>query len=94
MPEVYFKVQLPDGLTRECYSPSGVVRRYFNPGDEMPMTEFAARSRKALAEASERVRAKFGFACSSAAAQLAEIEEWASAYPGEATMRIIDMSKP
>ena len=44
-----------------------------------------------LAEASERVRAKFGFSCSSAASQLEEIEEFTRAYPGEQTVRIVSI---
>jgi uncharacterized repeat protein (TIGR04042 family) len=89
MPEVLFTIQLPDGATKECYSPSSVVRRYFAMGEEMPIPEFLCRSREALTEASERVQAKFGFACGSAAVQLNEIERWASSYPQHSIVRII-----
>ncbi len=89
MPEITFTVQLTDGETRECYSPSTVIRDYFAAGDEMPVEEFVTRSRKALGAASERVRAKFGFACSSAASQLAEIERWTSDCPRDFTIRIL-----
>ena len=68
MPEVVFTIQLPDGMTKECYSPSTIVHRHFREGEEMSVEEFLARSRKAFPAASERVRAKFGFACSSATA--------------------------
>jgi uncharacterized repeat protein (TIGR04042 family) len=88
MPEVIFTIQLPDGMTKECYSPSTVVHHHFRAGEEMSV---AARSRKAFPAASERVRAKFGFACSSAAAQLATIEEWTRAYASDATIRILDL---
>jgi uncharacterized repeat protein (TIGR04042 family) len=91
MPEVIFTIQLTDGITSECYSPSSVVRRYFAEGEEMPIMEFVRRSRKALAEASERVRAKFGFACSSAAAQLGEIEHWSQGYAHDAVVRIVSI---
>ena len=89
MPEVVFTIQFPDGMTKECYSPSTIVLNHFHQGEEMSVTEFVARSREAFAAASERVRAKFGFACSSAAAQLVSIEEWTSAYAGESTIRIL-----
>jgi uncharacterized repeat protein (TIGR04042 family) len=89
MPEVVFTIQLPDGTTKECYSPSTVVLKYFCQGEEMSIAEFLARSRKAFAAASERVRARFGFACSSAAAQLANIEEMARAHASDATIRIL-----
>ena len=89
MPEVIFTIQLPDGLTKECYSPSTVVLHHFRRGEEMSVAEFLARSRKAFSAASERVRAKFGFACSSAASQLANIEEWTRAYASDAKIRIL-----
>jgi uncharacterized repeat protein (TIGR04042 family) len=57
----------------------------------MPLAEFVRRSRKALAEASERVRAKFGFGCSSAAAQLGEIEHWSRSYTQDAVIRIVSI---
>jgi uncharacterized repeat protein (TIGR04042 family) len=63
----------------------------FSRGEEMSVAEFLARSRQAFSAASERVRAKFGFACSSAAAQLAHIEEWARAYASDATIRILHL---
>jgi MSMEG_0570 family protein len=91
MPEVIFTVQLPDGTTKECYSPSTIVHRYFVVGEEMPVAEFLQRSRAALAAASERVRAKFGYSCSSASAQLAEIERWISEEPSHAIIRIISV---
>ena len=91
MPEVIFTVELPDGATKECYSPSTIVRRYFSKGEEMPLAEFVRRSRKALAEGSERVRAKFGFGCSSAAAQLGEIEHWSRSYTQDAVIRIVSI---
>ena len=89
MPEIIFTVQLPDGTTKECYSPSTVVRNYFAEGEEMAVSEFLARSRKALAEASERVRAKFGFSCSSAASQLADIEQFTRNYEPGGIVRIL-----
>ena len=91
MPEIFFTAELPDGATKECYSPSSVVRHYFAKGEEMPVMEFVRRSRQALAEASERVRAKFGFGCSSAAAQLSEIERWSRSYTHDAVIRIISI---
>ncbi len=91
MPEVLFTIELPDGATKQCYSPSSVVREYFAEGEAMPVAEFRDRSRKALAEASERVRAKFGFSCSSAASQLAEIERFTRAFPGDQIVRILSI---
>jgi len=89
MPEIVFTIQLPDGMTKDCYSPSTVVRNHFHPGEEMSVAEFLARSRQAFPAASERVRAKFGFGCTSAASQLANIEEWTRSYASDATVRIL-----
>lgn len=91
MPEVLFTVQLPDGTQKQCYSPSTVVLSYFQQGDEMPVTEFVQRSRRALNEASERVRARYGFACSSASNQLAQIEHFTRAQPPDGTVRILNI---
>jgi uncharacterized repeat protein (TIGR04042 family) len=91
MPEVHFTVQLPDGAKRHCYSPSTVVKKYFAPGEQMPVTEFLDRSRQALSEASERVRQRYGFACTSAMAQLAEIEQFSRGQPAAGTVTIIDI---
>jgi uncharacterized repeat protein (TIGR04042 family) len=89
MPEVYFTIRLPDGVAKECYSPSTVVLKHFSQGEEMSVAEFLSRSREALAAAGERVRAKYGFACSSAAAQLESIEDWTRAYSSDDTIRIL-----
>jgi uncharacterized repeat protein (TIGR04042 family) len=87
MPELYFDVRWPDGRTQRCYSPSTVVADHLAPGESYDVADFVARSRTALRIASERVRAKFGVACTAAEAQLAEIERIAAGYgsaPGAA----------
>ena len=89
MPETYFTIELPDGGRKECYSPSSVVKKFFHAGEEMPVSDFVARSREALADASERVRRKFGFTCTAASAQMADIEHSMRAYPPEAKIRVI-----
>lgn len=52
----------------------------FVPGPSYPVADFVDRSRQALGIASERVRAKYGFACTAAAEQLAEIEAVAAGF--------------
>jgi uncharacterized repeat protein (TIGR04042 family) len=68
-----------------------VIRNYFGEGEEMPAKEFLRRSREALTEASERVRAKYGFHCASAAVQLESIETWMKSCPGEGVVRILSI---
>jgi len=65
-------------------------------GDDLPKAQarkLAAildRTRTALRTASDRVRARYGFACTAAAAQLAEIEEVAAASAG-GDVRVVAM---
>ena len=75
MPEMHFSVRWPDGGEMRCYSPSLVVREYLEVGRVYSVSDFLERTRTLLNIGSERVRAKYGFACSSAMDQLAIIEE-------------------
>ncbi|SAK62716.1 MSMEG_0570 family nitrogen starvation response protein [Caballeronia ptereochthonis] len=80
MPVMHFLIRWPDGVEANCYSPSTVVGEYFAAGESYSVHEFVARSREALNIGSERVRDKYGFACSAALDQLARIEEDASRF--------------
>ena len=82
MPEMTFAVRWPDGRETSHYSPSLVVHDYLETGGRYPVPEFVSRSREALDVASERVRAKFGFACTSAAHSEKTIEAAAASYDG------------
>lgn len=74
MPEVIFHIRWPDGHEERCYSPSTAIRQHLTAGQTYALAEFVARARAGLTAASDRVVAKYGFACSSAADQLARIE--------------------
>lgn len=78
MPEMNFRVRWPNGATLDCYSPSYVIEDYLQEGESYLVSEFVERTRRALNVASERVREKYGFSCSSALDQLAAIEQAAS----------------
>jgi len=82
MPVMHFTVRWPDAEESRCYSPSLVVGEYLEPGRRYPLPDFLARTREALNIASERVRAKYGFACSAALDQLARIEHTADRFTG------------
>jgi uncharacterized repeat protein (TIGR04042 family) len=84
MPVTHFRIQWPDGSEEVCYSPSSVVRDFFTVGQSYAVADFVARSREALHLASERVRAKYGFACSAALDQLAEVEAGSAPFINEA----------
>jgi glycosyltransferase-like protein/uncharacterized repeat protein (TIGR04042 family) len=83
MPVMHFHIRWPDGVEANCYSPSTVVGEYFTAGTRYPLDDFLARSREALNIGSERVREKYGFACSAAMDQLARIEQDASRFADE-----------
>jgi uncharacterized repeat protein (TIGR04042 family) len=91
MPEMTFDVQWPDGRVQRCYSPSLVMHDYLSANTDYTVADFLDRSSHALHEASERVRAKFGFACSSAAWTEEEISSTATEFPSNATIRIVGM---
>lgn len=91
MPEMTFDVQWPDGRVQRCYSPSLVMHDYLTSGTEYTVADFLDRSGKALHEASERVRAKFGFACTSAAWTTEEITSTATEFLSAATIRVLAM---
>jgi uncharacterized repeat protein (TIGR04042 family) len=80
MPEMLFHIRWPDGATEQCYSPSLVIKDYLDVGATYDLAEFMRRSRIALITASDRVREKYGFACSRAMAQLAALEAAASRF--------------
>ena len=80
MPEMHFTIRWPDGHSSSCYSPSLIVQDYLVPGQSYALDDFLQRTQQALTIASERVRAKYGFACSRALDQWAEIEATAERY--------------
>lgn len=81
MPEMHFQVRWPDGREDRCYSPSLVVREHLQVGASYPLPEFLHRVDVALNVASERVRLKYGYACSHALDQLAAIQHTSAGYP-------------
>ncbi len=74
MPAMHYHLRWPDGAETACYSPSLIIQDYFQPGTAYPLADFLCRLREATAIANDRVRAKYGFACSMAMDQLAQIE--------------------
>ncbi|MYL27906.1 MULTISPECIES: MSMEG_0570 family nitrogen starvation response protein [Halomonadaceae] len=80
MPQVWFHVRWPDERVTRCYSPSTAIRDYLAPQTDYPVADFLERSRQALTQAGERVRQKYGYACSSAADQLDMLEHTAQPF--------------
>lgn len=92
MPEVRFSIRWPDGSEESCYSPSTAIKRHLNAGQIYPLAEFLERARAGLNEASDRVAAKYGFACSSAMDQLAQIEASAQGQPADGQVICLSLS--
>lgn len=80
MPEMHYRLRWPDDSESVCYSPSLVIKDHFSAGGSYPLDDFLARARAATQIASDRVAAKYGFACSRAADQLHEIEQAAARF--------------
>ena len=74
MPEMLFHIRWPDGANEQCYSPSLVIKDHLAVGASYDVADFMQRARIALTIASDRVREKYGFACSRAMGQLARLE--------------------
>ncbi|WP_183390017.1 MSMEG_0570 family nitrogen starvation response protein [Kineococcus radiotolerans] len=94
MPEMTFTVRWPDETVQHCYSPSLVVHDHLAVGAEYPVAEFLARAGAALTTASERVRAKYGMACTSAMAQLDDLTARAARYDPAAAVRVLGLEPP
>ncbi|WP_413296996.1 MSMEG_0570 family nitrogen starvation response protein [Synechococcus sp. MIT S9452] len=89
MPEVCFQLQWPDGQCSTLYSPSTVIHEYLNPGDCLTVSQMEARGLQALSAASERVRARYGFACTRTDEESARLREWVARYGPEDSVKII-----
>ncbi|AIO29611.1 MULTISPECIES: MSMEG_0570 family nitrogen starvation response protein [Burkholderia] len=93
MPVMHFRVRWPDQSETNCYSPSTVVSEFFTPETQYALDDFVERARRALGIASDRVREKYGFACSAAMDELARIEANAERFApqGDATVTVIEL---
>lgn len=91
MPEMTMTVRWPDGRVQECYSPSLVLHDHLEAGQAYPVAEFVSRTVYALAIASDRVKEKFGFACTSAAATAEAVRTSAAHYPEHDLVEVLRM---
>ena len=92
MPERHFDLHWPDGSTRSYYSPSTTISEHFSAGKTYTVPDFVQRARAAMHAAAERVRAKYGYYCSSAMDTLQQIEQTAAGFPEQAAeVRVVDI---
>lgn len=94
MPEMSVVVRWPDGREQDCYSPSLVMHDHLSVGGRYTVADFERRATHALGVASERVRAKYGFACTSAAATTDQIARAATAYSPDDLVEVVRMWPP
>lgn len=94
MPEMTFTVRWPDGTVEDCWSPSLVMHDHLEVGGAYAVADFTARATSGLREASERVRARYGFACSASADSLARITARAAAYAPTAQVEVLALHPP
>ena len=88
MPELIFISRWPDGRTVSSYSPSLVMHDYLSVGTTYAVADFVTRSETALLEGSDRVKAKYGMRCTSAAETIAQLHAVAAECPsGEVTVQ-------
>jgi uncharacterized repeat protein (TIGR04042 family) len=86
-----FDVRWPDGAVQSCYSPSLVIHDHLENGARYTVAEFVDRASTALRLASERVRAKYGFACTSAMETEEAITGAAQDFTDDAMVQIVAM---
>jgi uncharacterized repeat protein (TIGR04042 family) len=88
MPEVRLTLEWPDGRTSELYSPSTVILDYLGPGESLPVGQLHDRGIEALRLASERVRARYGFACTRTDEERHRLQQWVKDYAADQIVRI------
>ncbi|MCT0224409.1 MSMEG_0570 family nitrogen starvation response protein [Synechococcus sp. CS-1328] len=80
MPEVHLTLQWPDGLSSQLYSPSTVILEHLPPGEQLSVGEVQTRGLEGLKQASERVRARYGFACTRTDEEAMKLQHTLAAY--------------
>ncbi|MET0468017.1 MAG: MSMEG_0570 family nitrogen starvation response protein [Aeromicrobium sp.] len=94
MPEMTVTVRWPDGRYDDYYSPSLVMHDHLLAGSTYRVDEFTRRAGSALHEASERVRARYGFACTASSASFERIRLMAALYAADELVEVLDMLPP
>ena len=80
MPEIHLTLEWPDGSTSELYSPSTVILKRLKPGQNLAVADLKTQGFAALEEASERVRARYGFACTRTDEERLKLEQMATRF--------------
>jgi uncharacterized repeat protein (TIGR04042 family) len=89
MPEVHLTLEWPDGSTSALYSPSTVILQRLRPGQSLPVSTLRIQGIAALQEASERVRVRYGFACTRTNEERHKLERMASRFDDAECVQIL-----
>lgn len=89
MPEVLLTLYWPDGLTSQLYSPSTVILDHLPPGQQFSVAELHAKGLEGLHQASERVRARYGFACTRTDEEALKLQRMLSSYGADQVVTIM-----
>jgi uncharacterized repeat protein (TIGR04042 family) len=89
VPEVRLTLQWPDGLTSQLYSPSTVILEHLPPGEKLSVAALRSRGLEGLQQASERVRARYGFACTRTDEEARKLQRTLAAYGADQVVRIL-----
>ena len=74
MPSVNLTIKWPNGDLSNFYSPSTIIYDFFKSGEHYKAADFLSKADQALHAASERVRMRYGFSCTSAMDTLSKIQ--------------------
>jgi uncharacterized repeat protein (TIGR04042 family) len=92
MPEVMLQLHWPDGQASRLYSPSTVVYEFLKPGESLSIAELEQRGLAALREASERVRARYGFACTRTDEEASKLKQRLAMYGSAETVNVREIT--
>jgi uncharacterized repeat protein (TIGR04042 family) len=92
MPEVLLELRWPDGEASRFYSPSTVVYDFLKPGETLSIAELEQKGLAALREASERVRARYGFACTRTDEEASKLQQRLARYGGTEKVEVREIS--
>lgn len=89
MPEVNLTLRWPDGEASRFYSPSTVVYEFLQPGDSLTIADLEQRGLIALQQASERVRERYGFACTRTDEEAVKLKQRLALYDRDAMVQVL-----
>lgn len=88
VPEVHLTLQWPDGLSSQLYSPSTVILEHLPPGEQLSVGDLQTRGLEGLKQASERVRARYGFACTRTDEEALKLQQTLADYSADQMVTI------